>query len=57
MLNAQADALIDLAEVLALASQDPQAELDRALALYERKGNLVMSERTRMRRTELMAAR
>jgi tetratricopeptide (TPR) repeat protein len=57
MLNAHADALIDLADVLALAAQDPRAELDRALALYERKGNLVMAERTRMRRTELMAAR
>jgi hypothetical protein len=39
MLNSHADALIDLAEVLALAGQDPRAELDRALALYERKGS------------------
>jgi hypothetical protein len=38
MLNAHADALIDLAEVLALAGQNAQAELDRVLALYERKG-------------------
>jgi hypothetical protein len=56
MLNAQADALIDLAEVLALADQDARAELDRALALYERKGNLVMAERTRSRLVELTAS-
>ena len=53
MLNAHADALIDLAEVLALADQDAWAELDRALALYERKGNLVMVERTRSKLAEL----
>jgi tetratricopeptide (TPR) repeat protein len=47
MLNAHADALIDLAEVLALAGRDATPELERALALYERKGNLVMAERTR----------
>jgi tetratricopeptide (TPR) repeat protein len=47
MLNAHADALIDLAQVLVLAGQDAQAELDRALGLYERKGNLVMAGRTR----------
>jgi class 3 adenylate cyclase/tetratricopeptide (TPR) repeat protein len=46
MLNMHADALVDLAEVLALAGRDPRAELDEALALYERKGNLVMAERT-----------
>ena len=57
MLNAHADALIDLAEVLALAGQDARAELDRALALYERKGNLVMAERTRSRVAELTASR
>ncbi len=49
MLNAHADALIDLAEVLALAGQDARAELEQALALYERKGNLVTAERTRSR--------
>jgi hypothetical protein len=43
MLNAHADALIDLAEVLALAGQDARAELEQAHALYERKGNLVMA--------------
>ncbi len=47
MLNAHADALIDLAEVLALAGQDARAELGQALALYEGKGNLVMADRTR----------
>jgi len=57
MLNAHADALIDLAEVLALAGQDARAELEQALALYERKGNLVMAERTRSRLGELAAAR
>jgi tetratricopeptide (TPR) repeat protein len=57
MLNAHADALIDLAEVLARAGQDARAELDRALALYERKGNLVTAERTRSRLAELTAPR
>jgi tetratricopeptide (TPR) repeat protein len=57
MLNAHADALIDLAEVLALAGRDARAELDRALALYDLKGNLVMAERTRSRLAELTAPR
>jgi len=57
MLNAHADALLDLAEVLALAGQDARAELERALGLYERKGNLVMVERTRSRVEELTASR
>ena len=57
MLNAHADALIDLSEVLALAGQDAQAELQQALALYERKGNLVMAERTRSRVVEVTAPR
>jgi hypothetical protein len=34
-----------------------RAELDRALALYERKGNLVMAERTRSSLAELTAPR
>ena len=55
MLNAHPDALIDLAEVLALAGQDVRAELQQALALYERKGNLVMGERIRSRLAELAA--
>jgi class 3 adenylate cyclase/tetratricopeptide (TPR) repeat protein len=57
MLNAHADALIDLAEVLTLAGQDARAELEQALALYERKGNLVMAERTRSSLAELPAPR
>ena len=57
MLNAHADALLDLAEVLALAGQDARAELEEAHALYERKGNLVMAERTRSRLAELAALR
>ena len=57
MLNAHADALIDLAEVLALAGQGGRAELDQAFALYERKGNLVMAERARSRLAELTASR
>lgn len=56
MLNAHGDALTDLAEVLALAGQDARGELDRALALDERKGNLVMAERTRSRLAELTAS-
>jgi len=38
MLNAHADALLDLAEVLALAGEDAQSALEGALALYEGKG-------------------
>ena len=57
MLNAHADALLDLAGVLALAGQDARAELEQAFALYERKGNLVMAERTRSRLAELTAPR
>ena len=52
-----AGALLDLADVLALAGQDARAELDEALALYMRKGNLVMAERTRSRLAELTASR
>ncbi len=43
--------------VLALAGHDASSELDRALALYERKGNLVMAKRTRSRLAELTAPR
>jgi hypothetical protein len=49
MLNAHADALLDLAELLALAGHDARSELDEALALDERKGNLVIAKRTRSR--------
>jgi len=53
MLNRHGDALHDLAEVLALAGQDPRGELEQALALYGRKGNLVMADRTRSKLAEL----
>ena len=56
MLKAHADALVDLAEVLALAGKDARAVLEQALALYEQKGNLVMAERTRSKLTELATA-
>ncbi len=56
MLSAHGDALMDLAEVLALAGKDPRAELEQALALYERKGNLVMADRARARLAELGAS-
>ncbi|MGH3017192.1 MAG: AAA family ATPase [Gaiellaceae bacterium] len=55
MLNMHADALLDLADVLALAGKDARSELEQALALYELKGNLVMAERTRSRLAELAA--
>jgi tetratricopeptide (TPR) repeat protein len=47
MLNHRADALLDLADVLELASrrEEAAAEVGEALALYERKGNVVMAER------------
>jgi class 3 adenylate cyclase/tetratricopeptide (TPR) repeat protein len=53
MLNAHAEALMDLAEVLTLAQKDASAELEQALALYERKGNVVMAERARAHLAEL----
>ena len=56
MLNAHAAALVDLAEVLTLGGHDARPELNEALALYERKGNLVMAERTRARLAEVGAA-
>jgi tetratricopeptide (TPR) repeat protein len=54
-LNAHASALTGLAAVLDLAGEREQAAAaaEEALALYERKGNLVMAERTRERLTEL----
>jgi tetratricopeptide (TPR) repeat protein len=47
MLNLRGEALLNLAEVLALAGKNGRPELVQGLALYERKGNLVMAERTR----------
>ena len=47
MLNANADALIDLTEVLTLAGQDAGTELEQALALYGRQRQSRHGERTR----------
>lgn len=49
MLNAHGSALLDLAEVLVLAGRDARAEVEQAVGLYERKGNVVMAERARAR--------
>jgi tetratricopeptide (TPR) repeat protein len=57
-LNAQADAILDLAEVLMLAGRHPEA-LDvarEAASRYERKGNLPALERARTMAAELSAA-
>jgi predicted ATPase/class 3 adenylate cyclase len=53
--NMHADALGDLAEVLLAAGDEAAAvaELERAVALYERKGNLVAATRVRNRLGEL----
>jgi tetratricopeptide (TPR) repeat protein len=50
-LNAHADALVDLADVLELGGRQDEAAVARreALGLYERKGNLVSAERVRRR--------
>ena len=55
MLNSQADAYADLADVLVLAGQREEAAdaFEQALSRYERKENLVMAERTRARLAEL----
>jgi len=54
MLNAQADADADLAEVLWLAGhpEDAAQALEEALTRYQRKENLVMAERMRVRLTQ-----
>ena len=53
-LNLHGRVLSDLAEVLALAGKPDEATdvLEQALVLYERKGNMVMAERTRARLAE-----
>jgi len=55
MVNSRGDAHSDLAEVLELAARRDEAavEVEKALALYERKGNIVMLERARARLEEL----
>ena len=54
-LNAQADAYVDLGEVLALAgrAEEAAAAFGEALARYERKENLVMAERTHARLVQM----
>jgi ATP/maltotriose-dependent transcriptional regulator MalT len=55
MLEAQATAHADLAEVLLLAGRDVEAtaELEQSLVRHERKGNHVMARRTKSRLAEL----
>jgi tetratricopeptide (TPR) repeat protein len=55
LIGTRADALCDLAEVLALAGRrrDSQAALGDASELYERKGNLTSLARVRARAVEL----
>jgi ATP/maltotriose-dependent transcriptional regulator MalT len=55
MLNFHGRALADLAEVLVLSGRadDGAAQLERALALYERKGNVVLAAKARHRLAEL----
>jgi class 3 adenylate cyclase/tetratricopeptide (TPR) repeat protein len=55
MLDAQGDVYADLAEVLSLAGRpkDAVAALGQALGCYERKGNLVSTQRTQARLAEL----
>jgi tetratricopeptide (TPR) repeat protein len=56
-LNGQADANADLAEVLELAGRRDEAAtaLERALALYEQKGNNVSARRIRAKLTALQS--
>jgi tetratricopeptide (TPR) repeat protein len=57
-LNGQADVYADLAEVLALdgRNEDAAAALEQALERYERKGNVVSTQRTQTRLAELQHA-
>jgi hypothetical protein len=54
MISSQGDSRIDLAEVLERAGKDPRGPLEEALDRYERKGNLVMADRTRERLASLL---
>ena len=58
MLDAQGDTYADLAEVLLLAGKPDEAAaaLEQALERYERKGNLVSTQRAQTRLAELRAA-
>jgi predicted ATPase len=53
-LEIQAGAALDLAEVLQLAgrTEESTGPIETAIALYQRKGNVVMAERTRTRLNE-----
>ena len=55
MLDAQGDTHADLAEVLLLVGEPDEAAaaLEQALARYERKGNLVSTQRAQTRLVEL----
>jgi tetratricopeptide (TPR) repeat protein len=57
-LDMRADTLMSLAEVLKLAGKPDEATpvVEHALALYDRKGNLVMTQRARNRLAEARAA-
>jgi class 3 adenylate cyclase/tetratricopeptide (TPR) repeat protein len=57
MLNFHGNALADLAEVSILTGHvdDAREQLERALALYERKGNVVAGEKARRRLAEIQA--
>jgi tetratricopeptide (TPR) repeat protein len=57
-LNGYGDALVDLAEVLELAGrrEEAAAEVEKALALYVRKGNRVSAQRAQTRLAELQHA-
>jgi hypothetical protein len=53
-LNLRAGALLDLADILRRKDEDEaNAAMREALELFERKGNVVMAERTRARLAEL----
>ena len=58
MLDRQGDAYADLAEVLVLAGRADEAvtALEQALERYERKGNIVSTQRARSRLAELQDA-
>jgi len=58
MIDAQGDTHADLAEVLLLTRTPDEAAtaLEQALARYERKGNLVSTQRAQTRLAELQAA-
>jgi tetratricopeptide (TPR) repeat protein len=54
MLDIQADALLDQAEILERAGKDPRATLEVALERYEQRGNSVMAARARKRLDSLL---